>query len=59
VEAVAAREPPNSDSSAGKKTGNVLAMPETTSIVTKASARRGFARLSRGLRGGLVGLLGA
>ena len=45
--AVAAREPPNSASRGGKKTGNVLPMPETNSIVAKASASRGLARLSR------------
>jgi len=51
VDAVAARVPPNSASSAGKNTGKVLTLPETTSIVTKASQSRGLARLSEGAAG--------
>jgi len=46
VEAVAAREPPNSASKGGKKIGNVFARPDTNSIVANASPSRGFARLS-------------
>jgi hypothetical protein len=46
VEAVAARDPPNSVRSAGKKTGNVLVMPVTSSPQAKASTSRPLARLS-------------
>ena len=52
VSAIAAREPPNSSSSGGKKTGKVLPMPETNSIVANARARRGRARLSRSAKRG-------
>ena len=47
VKAVAAREPPNSARSGGKKTGNVLVTPATSSVQEKASTRRPLARLSR------------
>jgi hypothetical protein len=47
VEAVAAREPPNSARSGGKKTGKVLVIPVTSSVQAKASTSRPLARLSR------------
>ncbi len=47
VAAVAPREPPNSASSAGKKTGNTLVIPETKSMLAKASQSRAFASVSR------------
>jgi hypothetical protein len=46
AEAVAAREPPNSTRSGGKKTGNVLVIPLTSSVQAKARASRPLARLS-------------
>jgi hypothetical protein len=48
VEAVAAREAPNSVSRAGRKTGKVLVIPATSSMVVKASQSRWLARDSRG-----------
>ena len=47
VEAVAAREPPNSARSGGKKTGKVLVIPVTRSAQAKASTSRPLTRLSR------------
>src|SRR6266436_1231792 len=48
VEAVAAREPPNSARRAGRNTGKVLVIPATSSMVAKASQSRWLARDSRG-----------
>lgn len=47
VEVVAAREPPNSASRAGRKTGKVFVIPATISMVAKASQSRWLARDSR------------
>src|SRR5712671_4618000 len=48
VEAVAAREPPNSARRAGRNTGKVLVIPATSSMVAKASQSRWLARDSLG-----------
>src|SRR5262245_4952551 len=47
VEAVAAREPPNSARSGGKKTGKALVIPVTRSAEAKARRSRPLTRLSR------------
>src|SRR6185436_19070247 len=47
VEAVAARVPPNSVRRGGKKTGNALVIPVTSSAEAKARRSRPLTRLSR------------
>jgi hypothetical protein len=47
VEAVAAREPPNSARSGGKNTGNALVIPVTRSAEANARRSRPLTRLSR------------
>jgi hypothetical protein len=47
VEAVAAREPPNSARSGGKKTGKALVIPVTRSAEAKARRSRPLTRVSR------------